>query len=209
MAIALAGGMPSELATVASVHLPSRERPTARDRIVDASLTLVGERGERALTIRAIAARCGVPATQLYRHFSGKQALVVELSRHGAERLGRWLDDPAWGAAARGSGLEALCHRYLEFARDRPRLYDLMFRADPAPTEQFTLRAALLMSETARASSRGPQQLWLAMHGLAVNLTRRAETTDTPGSAAFDTDFIDEYIATLVRAIGTCTPAAG
>ena len=199
--------MPSELATLVTATPSSQDHLTARDRIVAASLGLVGERGERALTIRAIAARCGVPATQLYRHFSGKQELIIEISRHGAGRLGHWLDDPAWGAEARGGGLEALCHRYLEFARARPRLYHLMFCADPAPTESlaapFTQRAGQLMREPTPAAPKQSLQLWLAMHGVAVDLTRHVEAPSAPATTPFDADFIDEYIASLVRVIGS------
>jgi AcrR family transcriptional regulator len=86
---------------------PRRGRPpgrtsegeATRQRLYDAALGLIGERGYEAATLRDVAARAGVSPGLLYRYFPSKRAVVLahydtlseSFARHAAEMPpGRW-----------------------------------------------------------------------------------------------------------------------
>src|ERR1700712_5149377 len=61
-----------------------RERRAA---IIEAAIVAIEEYGPDALTAQ-VAEKAGVPRTQVYRPFEGKQALARAVSRHAARRIG-------------------------------------------------------------------------------------------------------------------------
>jgi len=58
-----------------------------RGEILDAALAVFAEKGYEAGTMREIAARIGVTEPALYRHYSGKEALLVDLISTAGERI--------------------------------------------------------------------------------------------------------------------------
>ena len=73
----------------------------ARQKLYDAAITLIGERGFDQTTLREVAARAGVSVGLLYRYFPSKQAVVLALydelsaeqSAHAeAMPRGKWRD---------------------------------------------------------------------------------------------------------------------
>jgi AcrR family transcriptional regulator len=177
------------------------------DRILRAGLELARETGEAGLTMRAIAARCGVSPTELYRHFPSKEAILAAIRGHGTQQLGVWLCGDADGG--RNVGLEQLCHQYFEFACQRPWLYRIMFRAatvgrDDAGVDAFLGRARRLLSGDPDASTRA-QHLWMAMHGLALAATDRDPGDVEDGgdrSVSLAAGFIAGYIRAVLRGLG-------
>ncbi len=59
---------------------------TTRERLVDAARHLVEEGGYAAASVQAVADGAGVSAGALYRHFSSKAELFVEVFRDAAKR---------------------------------------------------------------------------------------------------------------------------
>jgi AcrR family transcriptional regulator len=203
--------MPSE-PTLSRVSLPYSGRPESfhsvmTDRILRAGLDLARELGETGLTMRAIASRCGVSPTELYRHFPSKEAILIAIRRHGTQQLTLWLCGDAEGQI---NNLGELCQQYFEFAGQRPWLYRIMFRSsgvgrdDPA-VEAFVGRAKRLLVDDPDASTRS-QHLWMAMHGLCLAATER-EPGDDDGSIAvpLGPGFIATYIQSVLRGLGTAT----
>jgi AcrR family transcriptional regulator len=79
-----------------------RSRPAAastpaatRERLVDAARHLVEQGGYAAASVQAVADRAGVSAGALYRHFSSKAELFVEVFRDAAKRDLAAVDDAA------------------------------------------------------------------------------------------------------------------
>ncbi len=63
------------------------EDPTARERILDAAHPLFYERGVQAVGLAEVVAAAGTGRTVLYRHFPGKEELVLAYLERFAERL--------------------------------------------------------------------------------------------------------------------------
>ncbi|QUD87426.1 TetR/AcrR family transcriptional regulator [Phenylobacterium montanum] len=67
---------------------PAQGRSRAMvETIVEAAARVLEEAGAAGFNTNAVAARAGVSVGSLYQYFPGKQALVAELSRRGAETL--------------------------------------------------------------------------------------------------------------------------
>ncbi|OON71972.1 TetR/AcrR family transcriptional regulator [Streptomyces tsukubensis] len=97
--------------------------------------------GWRAVTIRRIAAEIGYSAPVIYQHFPSKGALLhTLLERANGELAERMRASVADEPAARGPHLAAAA--YLEFARSRPGLYQLMSGAPGTDVDDSTRRAA-------------------------------------------------------------------
>ncbi|WP_033430578.1 TetR/AcrR family transcriptional regulator [Saccharothrix syringae] len=65
---------------------PGRTAVT-KQKLFDAALRLVGERGAASVTVEEIAAEAGVAKGTVYYNFASKDALVDALLRHGVELL--------------------------------------------------------------------------------------------------------------------------
>ncbi|MDT4938220.1 MAG: hypothetical protein QOG80_1891 [Pseudonocardiales bacterium] len=96
-----------------------RERRLA---IITAAIAAIEEYGPDALTGQ-IAERAGVPRTHVYRHFDGKQALDLAVSRHVALQIAGQIRA---GLATRGSALDiirAAIGQHLGWIEAHPNLY--------------------------------------------------------------------------------------
>lgn len=83
------------------------------------------------LSLRALATAVGVSPNAPYRHFAGKEDLLAALSAQGfADLTARFTPFERTPGVAR---LEGCMAGYLQFARDNPGLYRLMFGRDLDP----------------------------------------------------------------------------
>jgi AcrR family transcriptional regulator len=97
-----------------------------KTRIVSAARALYFERGQDAVTMRAVAERVGVTATALYRHFADKDAILREVVGEGSRLLGSHLFRALEAPTALGR-LRATAEAYLDFAVAQPRAYRSLF----------------------------------------------------------------------------------
>ena len=96
-----------------------RERRLA---IINAAITAIEAHGPDALTGQ-IAELAGVPRTHVYRHFDGKQALDLAVSRHVANQIGQKIRA---GLATQGSARDVIggaIGQHLSWIADHPNLY--------------------------------------------------------------------------------------
>jgi AcrR family transcriptional regulator len=139
----------------------------------------VAAEGAQALTLREIARRAGVSHGAPRRWFPTHLELLSAIARRGftdlAGRAEAVLGD---GTAAPGAQVTALARVYLEFARDNPGMYELMFRHDLLESGHLRLRETslplfgLLADLVGRArpgvdAGLVAGALWANLHGIA------------------------------------------
>ncbi|MEV7815622.1 TetR/AcrR family transcriptional regulator [Streptomyces flaveolus] len=150
-----------------------------RARLVDVGVELLATDGPQALTLREIARRAGVSHGAPRRYFPTHLELLSAIARRGfTELAGR-----AHAALERETGgpraqVAALARTYLEFALERPGMYELMFRHDllesghlglrDSSLPLFTLLARLIGDADPGADARRVAgALWANLHGTA------------------------------------------
>lgn len=123
--------------------------------LMDAAATLLDIRGRDALTLREAARRAGVSEAAPYRHFDNLDALLGAVA---VESLDMLLEDVG------GSGSAARIRQaYLDFARDFPGRYELMFsRLDDKASWDDRANAVEQLSEMLERAGGLP-----ALHGEA------------------------------------------
>ena len=98
-----------------------------RQALVEAGRFLLARDGNADFSLREAARLAGVTVNATYRHFTDKDALVAAISASGFRELG----DRLRLGAARGDSVETrmlqAAHEYVDFARDHPALFRLMF----------------------------------------------------------------------------------
>ncbi|MFD1150372.1 TetR/AcrR family transcriptional regulator [Saccharothrix hoggarensis] len=101
---------------------PGRTAAT-KQKLFDAALRLVGERGAASVTVDEIAAEAGVAKGTVYYNFASKDALVDALLRHGVDLLAARLkvaeeeDDTASAMASLVDGMLGFFAEYPAFGQ--------------------------------------------------------------------------------------------
>ena len=109
---------------------PARTTAT-RQKLFDASMELIGERGAAGVTVDEIAAAAGVSKGTVYYNFGSKSELIAQLLRHGVDILkARLQEAPGQEAAAQGAAtavsgdpllaMEAMIGQALDFMAEYP-----------------------------------------------------------------------------------------
>ncbi|MFC8507570.1 TetR/AcrR family transcriptional regulator [Streptomyces sp. NPDC057411] len=117
-----------------------------RDRLVRTGVELVDAEGVQALSLREIARRAGVSHGAPRRHFPTHLDLLSAIAREGFRELGERVAraEAGTGAAAgvqdARARIEVLARVYLDFARTRGGMYELMFRHDLLESGRLGLR---------------------------------------------------------------------
>ena len=155
-----------------------RERAHRHQLIITAARELAETEGWEAVTTRRLADRVEYSQPVLYSHFDGKDAIVSAVALDGFSELAVHLRSARQAAPEPGQALRAVCRAYLEFATERPALYqamfilptDLTFASAETPPP---LRAAFDEFVTCFRPDNAQRELsaeviWSALHGMAV-----------------------------------------
>jgi AcrR family transcriptional regulator len=147
-----------------------------RDRLVTAGVELLEEEGLAELSLRAITRRTGVSHGAPRRYFPTHNALLAAIAATGLADLATRLSSPE-GATPEDQLVE-LGRRYLQFALDRPAMFQLIFRHDLLEGAGGNLRETslpLLATITTLIQQAGAADapirtiaLWTNLHGLAT-----------------------------------------
>ena len=97
--------------------------PRAR-RIALTARELLEEQGAAGLTMRNLAARLGIKAPSLYKHFAGKEALEATLISIGFEEQAALFRT---ALESRGEPIVAMGEAFRAYAKRNPQLYRLMY----------------------------------------------------------------------------------
>jgi AcrR family transcriptional regulator len=127
--------------------------PTS-DRITLAAGRLLRREGAHAVTMRRVASAVGITPMALYRHFADRDGLLNTLANVGFEELAARASSTAMPADPEQQVMNIL-YLFLDFALEKPRLFELMFldrrqgarqfpedfRAGRSPTAKFVAAA--------------------------------------------------------------------
>ncbi len=118
------------------VYIAYMARLSTPEKILSAARKLLEHKGSEAVTMRRVAAAVGVTPMALYRHFANRDALLNRLADLGFEALaGRVAalnlpSDPE-------QQLLLILNLFLDFALEKPRLFELMFLDRRSGARQF------------------------------------------------------------------------
>lgn len=152
-----------------------------REGLIAAGLTLLARDGTAGLTLRKCAALAGVSHAAPAHHFDGLPGLLDAIAARGFELFADVMEAHAARAPDEPRArLEAICVGYFDFARDKPALYDLMFRqiwslaGSSDELRQSGARAYAVLADTCAPFVRSGQQpgvvetqVWSLIHGYA------------------------------------------
>jgi AcrR family transcriptional regulator len=147
-----------------------------REACVRAAMELLEERGETALSLRAVARRAGVSPAAPYRHYADREALVSAVAAVGYRQLAECLA-AAHPSPSTPEQLASVATAYVQFALARPALFRIMFGepCDRDNDERVAATAAVSLYVRAIVERSFPQAdtdalgtaVWALVHGLA------------------------------------------
>ncbi|MEV7526266.1 TetR/AcrR family transcriptional regulator [Streptomyces sp. NPDC091371] len=155
-----------------------RERAQRHQLIITAARELAEAEGWEAVTTRRLAERVEYSQPVLYSHFSGKDAIVRAVALDGFVELAAQLRRARPADPGGPRALRAVCGAYLEFAAERPALYQAMFvmptdvkfahAETPAPLKAcFDEFVSCFRPDNARREL-SAEVTWSALHGIAT-----------------------------------------
>jgi AcrR family transcriptional regulator len=104
-----------------------------RQTLLDAAVTLIGEVGPRAFTLREVARRAGVSHNAPYRHFVSKDELLAEVAAEGFDRLAASMQKSMARATSPRERLQECGCGYVAFALRWPQHFLVMFDLPQVP----------------------------------------------------------------------------
>ena len=155
-----------------------RERAHRHQLIITAARELAEAEGWEAVTTRRLAERVEYSQPVLYSHFNGKDAIVSAVALDGIGDLAGHLRRAREAAPGPEHALRAVCHAYLDFAIERPALYQAMFvlptdlkfaseETPPALRAAFGEFVSCFRPDNERRELFA-EVLWSALHGIAA-----------------------------------------
>ncbi|MEV0300768.1 MULTISPECIES: TetR/AcrR family transcriptional regulator [Streptomyces] len=155
-----------------------RERAQRHQLIITAARELAEAEGWEAVTTRRLAERVEYSQPVLYSHFSGKDAIVRAVAIDGFGELAAHLHRARPADPEPRQALHAVCRAYLEFATERPALYQAMFvlptdvkfahaETPPPLRAAFDEFVSCFRPDDARRELFA-EVVWSALHGMAV-----------------------------------------
>jgi AcrR family transcriptional regulator len=145
--------------SAASVRRRSYHVGNVRNQLLAAARELLETQGKDALSLRAIAERAGVAPGTVYYHYADKAALLAGLAVDGFRQLAEAMRS-AYAVRGEEGGLRSTGRAFLDFLREKPALYQLMYEARDtgrrsevaeAEAEAFTVSRTAIMADFADA----------------------------------------------------------
>jgi AcrR family transcriptional regulator len=117
---------------------PPRRKPyhhgSLHSALVEASIALAREGGPDRVVLREAARAAGVSHSAAYRHFTDREALLAEVSRHARTELAAEMRRRVNRAKDPLERLRAVGTAYVDFALTQPGLFRTAFISHPAAT---------------------------------------------------------------------------
>ncbi|MGB0346249.1 MAG: TetR/AcrR family transcriptional regulator [Balneolaceae bacterium] len=191
--------------------MPQKEI-TLREKILEASRSVLFTSGYDALSMRKIASATGVSATSIYLYFKNKDHLVHTIIEESVEELSSAIESGSQKVKGTINQFEAIIRSYVDFALKQPEKYQVIYmvRSDAMgryPKEKFRKARrgyTLLESVIQQGVDEGIMELdrpmiaaysiWAQLHGIIdVVLNRRLD------SRIDQSNFIEESIEQIIQ----------
>ena len=114
-----------------------RRHQRTRDSIMNAAIALIRENGADKLSLRQVAKRIDYSPAGLYEYFGSKDELIDAVQQECGGRLGRYLRGVSTDLPLEDYFVE-IGLAYVQFARENPEMFTLMFNSQSGPTELVT-----------------------------------------------------------------------
>lgn len=124
-----------------------------RAQILDASVTLIEEKGLGALSMREVARRAGVSHQAPYHYFADRQAILAAIAGEGFRRLSAALEPAVASKRKPVARLELGGRAYVAFALSQPGYFRVMFRPELVALENYPDALASAQEAFARLES--------------------------------------------------------
>lgn len=155
-----------------------------RRALVEAAQRVLVAEGPSALSLRAVAREAGVSPAAPYHHFKDKSELLEAVANEGWRGLDEAVEVATEGVEIAEDRLTSFCVAYVEYARDNPAIYRVMYESarhrEAVPYEAVIDRpnsAARRLRNTLIDAGIDPEDriglelahvaIWSAAHGLA------------------------------------------
>ena len=188
-----------------------------REALVEATLSLVQEKGPTGFTMAEAARQAGVSTAAPYRHFKGREDLIEEVARQGyvifAEKMEKAFNR---GKPDALTAFEAVGQAYLKFAKSNPGHYIAMFESGISISGSPDLnmvanRAMAVLTQAAEKLFEGlpknkrppatmvSHHIWSMSHGVVELFTRGQPGGRAPFSAE---ELLESGIGIYLRGLG-------
>jgi AcrR family transcriptional regulator len=171
----------------------------ARERILACACELYLDDGFEGFSMRKLATQVGVTAPALYRHFAGKEELLLEVVKEGYRSMVQYLYRALGGESA-AERFRMAGDAYVDFALENPRYYEILYSytqflgLDELPEEiwalirgvhQFWLDRVRECMESGTLRQGDPEEVarsfWAMSHGLISVYQRQMLQVDEEG----------------------------
>jgi AcrR family transcriptional regulator len=132
----------------AVADLPVAEARSQRTKIVQATFSVIAEKGFEGLRMREIAARAGLNHSTLHYYFAGKEALISGLMDYMVQELS--LGREKVESEARLTPREELASHFaalLRQAREQPEIFDVLAEIQARSARDAGIRAVMSANE--------------------------------------------------------------
>lgn len=189
--------------------------------LIDAALELIAQSGPQGFTMAEAAKRADVSAAAPYRHFTGREDLIIEIARQGFDLFADLLEFAYKdGQPSPLAAFEAVGRAYLAFARKHPGHYIAMFESGISPNSTRDLAAAcaranaVLVRAAADLSARMPHDRRPPTEMFAAHVSAMSHgivelyARGTPGSRTPFTpeELLETGIGIYLRGLGLLEP---
>lgn len=188
-----------------------RQKEEMRISILEAAWQLVLQDGWQALSIRKIAEAIEYSVPVIYDHFANKEAILLELTKQGFQKLNAELIEAKEGAESTEKQIEAMAYAYWKFAFNNAAYYQVMYGLGIPSCETVNQISELstfsnLILQPIReliASGKNPETdpflklhtFWSMLHGLiSINMMGGNENKEELNQMVLQ-DFISGFIS--------------
>ncbi len=182
-----------------------------RTSILEAAWQLVMQDGWQALSIRKIAEAIEYSVPVIYDHFANKEAILLELTKQGFQKLNKELVEAKNEFAGPEGQIEAMAYAYWRFAFEQTAYYQVMYGLGMPSCEtvnqinELSTFSELILQPVRELIARGnhPETdpflklhtFWSMLHGLiSINMMAGNEKKEELNQKVLQ-DFISGFIS--------------